>query len=399
MTAEMTRERRAGKMQDRSIGKKSDPNATDKSIWKSLRIAPQRALAAVLLVLAVAGCAVVPPADRPPIVVDANVTVTESGSNAFLVSLLGGTRYRAFTLAGPERLVVDLEGAEWSAADRGNATKNNLVSRMRHGEPKPGVLRIVLDLSGPAEIEDVRVLPGAIFGENRLMVRFREMDRTVAAVKDSTVLPRQEVAGTVGTLRANPGRRNDKGGRPIIVIDAGHGGKDPGAVVRGLTEADINLDVALRVEAELERFGDIDVVLTRSSDTYVELEERRKIAEQVDADAFISIHADANKNTQLAGAHFYIHPTSEAGGDMNSEELARSMMKPLGLKSGLIRRPLRQANFVVLRSRKVPSVLIEIGFLTTNKDWVRLQDAGYRGAMAKGIATGIQEYLVRGRRL
>jgi N-acetylmuramoyl-L-alanine amidase len=213
-----------------------------------------------------------------------------------------------------------------------------------------------------------------------------------------------------------------------IVIDPGHGGHDPGAQSSGVSEAAIVLDVALRLEKLLMQAGGDDVVLTRRTDTYVGLEERTAIANRAQADLFLSIHVNANRNRSVRGAETYFlnfASTPDAASVAARENASASMnmgslpdvVKAIALSSkvnesrdlasmvqqAMIRRltaadrntkdlGVKQAPFVVLIGAAMPSVLVEISFITNGQDVRLLRDGTFRQGVAAALADAIQRY-------
>ncbi|HRE44871.1 MAG TPA: N-acetylmuramoyl-L-alanine amidase, partial [Terricaulis sp.] len=215
-------------------------------------------------------------------------------------------------------------------------------------------------------------------------------------------------------------------GRRTVVIDAGHGGRDPGAVGRtlGLHEKEVVLDTALKLRDALEQRGQYRVVLTRDADRYVEHAERVRISRDANADLFISIHADANANAEACGASVYtvnergarrgqamLGDTIDLGAtpvrgqardvlvDLfqrettnRSAQFAEIVIPRLGAVAPLLRNTHRSANLYVLLAPDVPAVLIETGFLTNAEDERRLSRPAERAAIARAIADAADAY-------
>jgi N-acetylmuramoyl-L-alanine amidase len=212
-----------------------------------------------------------------------------------------------------------------------------------------------------------------------------------------------------------------------VVIDPGHGGHDPGARANGLTEADVVLDVALRLEALLREEG-VDVVLTRRSHTFVPLEERTAIANRVGADVFVSIHANASPRSATSGIETYFlnfatNREAEAVAARENAASAKTMgalptlLKAIALNSklaesrelaGMVQTALvramsakrtsvkslgvKQAPFVVLIGAQMPSILAEIGFITNRPEATVLKQPAGRDQVAQGLLTAILKY-------
>jgi N-acetylmuramoyl-L-alanine amidase len=271
------------------------------------------------------------------------------------------------------------------------------------------------------------------------------------AVAASVVTNRRETPLSVSTDRAEPTRlpsrpaslppaapaANSNGkfslsrqlglGISRIVIDAGHGGHDPGARANGLNEAELTLDVALRLQKLLDTAG-VEVVMTRDTNVFIPLEERTAIANREGADLFLSIHANASRNVQARGVETYFlnfatNPEAEAvaarenatsGKAMHSlpdivkaialnnkinesrdlaEAVQRSMVKRLGQKNRSLRDlGVKQAPFVVLIGAGMPSVLAEISFLTNKQDGALLKTQAYRQQIAQALMDAVVGY-------
>jgi N-acetylmuramoyl-L-alanine amidase len=213
-----------------------------------------------------------------------------------------------------------------------------------------------------------------------------------------------------------------------IVIDAGHGGHDPGAQVRGLNEADLTLDVALRLEKLLEKEAGVEVVLTRRSNVYVPLEERTAIANREGADLFLSIHANASRNVQANGVETYFlsfasSPEAESVAARENSASARDMhtlpdiIKAIALNNkldesrdlaGMVQEALitrlrrsnrsvrnlgvKKAPFVVLIGAEMPSVLAEVSFLTNRQELALLKTAAYKQRIAEALHAAVMRY-------
>ncbi|MBD1842364.1 N-acetylmuramoyl-L-alanine amidase [Cyanobacteria bacterium FACHB-63] len=176
-------------------------------------------------------------------------------------------------------------------------------------------------------------------------------------------------------------------GRLVVVIDPGHGGPDPGAVgIRGIQEKEIVLDISRRVQANLER-GGVQVVMTRNADTDLDLQPRVDIAQRTNATVFVSIHANSISMSRpdVNGLETYYF--------QSGLELARTIHRNVLQGTGVRDRGVRSARFFVLRRTSMPSVLVEVGFVTGREDAARLAESSYRQRMADSIARGVLEYL------
>jgi N-acetylmuramoyl-L-alanine amidase len=258
----------------------------------------------------------------------------------------------------------------------------------------------------------------------------------VAAIRPGQPSPEQELHAAKGSRRARQIAELAKVEAPpaplvpskkVIVIDAGHGGHDPGAAGADAHEKDLTLAAARALRDRLEREGRYKVVLTRADDTYVALEDRVRIARRANADLFISLHADSGTEPGLKGATVYTlseQGTTRAarqvfekadwmsmhlpGADEQvnrilldltqretrnrSSEFAETLLDRIADKAPLLRRSHRDAGFMVLLAPDVPAVLLEMGFITNPSDERRLADAGDRRRLMDGVAQAIDSY-------
>ncbi len=175
-----------------------------------------------------------------------------------------------------------------------------------------------------------------------------------------------------------------------VVIDPGHGGKDPGATgINGLHEKDVNLDVA-RMAGKILGSRGVDVVLTRDSDIFIELNDRAAISNRRNPDLFVSIHADAAENHAARGFTIYM----AKAGSWNSYLAGKRIATRFG-QMGVQDRGLRKADYRVLVRTRSPAVLVELGFLSNGHEAARLSNPKYRRALAVSLAEGIVDYLNR----
>ena len=185
---------------------------------------------------------------------------------------------------------------------------------------------------------------------------------------------------------AAPPRVRDRNGKTIVVIDPGHGGKDPGAVAGGVYEKDIILPISRRVTQILEQNG-VQVVLTRDSDYFVGLQGRVDIAERVNADLFVSIHANSlPTRPDISGLETYYF---DSGYNL-AVTIHNTMLRNV---PNLRDRRVRKARFYVLRKSSMPAVLVETGFMTGQQDAPRLKTAAYQNQLAEAIAQGVLQYI------
>jgi N-acetylmuramoyl-L-alanine amidase len=179
-------------------------------------------------------------------------------------------------------------------------------------------------------------------------------------------------------------------GQIIVIVDPGHGGPDPGAVgIGGIQEKEIVLDISKQVAQLLQKQG-VRAILTRENDIDLDLQPRVDMAEQVNATLFVSIHANSidMSRPDVSGLETYYFSSGE--------QLARTIHRSVLETTGISDRRVRQARFFVLRKTSMPSVLVEVGFVTGRDDATKLSTPSYRSQMAASIARGILQYLRQG---
>lgn len=339
------------------------------------------------------------------------------------LNLSQGVPYRVFTLDAPERLVLDFREIDWTGVDPAALDQSALVTGLRVGQFRPGWSRMVVDLAGPLVLEHADMAVDAQSGRARLMLELRETSAEAFAAAAGAPAGASWTEDQGGEI-ALPGED-----RFVVVLDPGHGGIDPGADQGGVLEKDLMLIFALELRDMLIRSGDVDVILTRSDDRFVSLDRRVAIAHQAGADLFLSLHADALSEGQARGATVYTlsetasdkasaalaerHDRDDilSGIDLDGQDdviadvlidLARQETEPrterlaealrLGIKQRQIRlntRARRSAGFSVLKSPDIPSVLLELGFLSNEKDRENIKDPEWRGIMAAAVRDAI----------
>jgi N-acetylmuramoyl-L-alanine amidase len=332
--------------------------------------------------------------------------------------LSGPVQYKTFSLSTPERLIIDLRGASLSGDFSQLALGNTIIRSIRSGRFGQGDTRIVLDLSGPVQLNSFLLPPQDGQG-----------DRLVLDLKSSAPL-NIAVAPEASVDKAHPKRDI------IVVVDPGHGGKDPGAVgAKGEREKDVVLSIAQLLAKRLKRQKGFDVKLVRNDDFFVPLRKRVEIARKHNADMFISVHADAAPRLTASGASVYclseggatsatarFMAQRENGADllgatrllnlkdkdpmlagvildmsMNatiaaSLQLGSTVLDSLAGITTLHQKRVEQAGFAVLKSPDVPSILVETGFISNARDSQRLVTARHQQAVADGLFEGLQRY-------
>lgn len=337
--------------------------------------------------------------------------------------LSGPVQYKTFSLTSPERLIIDLSGAGLSGDFSQLALKNSGITSIRSGHFGKGDTRIVLDLAAPMQVNSFLLPPQDGQGH-----------RLVLDLSSATQAPRQ-IAAQPQPLVAPVDKAHPK--RDIIVVvDPGHGGKDPGAIgSKGQREKDVVLSIAQLLAKRLKREKGFDVKLVRNDDFFVPLRKRVDIARQHKADMFISVHADAAPRLTASGASVYalseggatsatarFMAQRENGADLlgattllnlkdkdpmlagvildmsmnatiaSSLQLGSSVLGSLQNITTLHQKRVEQAGFAVLKSPDVPSILVETGFISNTQDAQRLVTARHQQAVADGLFEGLKKY-------
>ena len=334
--------------------------------------------------------------------------------------LSGPVQYKTFTLSAPERLIIDLSGAGLSGDFTQLALKNSGITSIRSGHFGKGDTRIVLDLAAPMQLNSFLLPPQDGQGH-----------RLVLDLTSATQAPRQIAAEPAPLVdKAHPKRDI------IVVVDPGHGGKDPGAVgSKGQREKDVVLSIAQLLAKRLKREKGFDVKLVRNDDFFVPLRKRVEIAHKHNADMFISVHADAAPRITASGASVYalseggatsatarFMAQRENGADLlgatsllnlkdkdpmlagvildmsmnatiaSSLQLGSSILGSLEGITSLHQKRVEQAGFAVLKSPDVPSILVETGFISNARDSARLVTTRHQQAVADGLFEGLKKY-------
>ncbi len=346
-----------------------------------------------------------------------------------VLDVSGTPRYRAFTLANPHRVVIDVTDGKWNVPKASLTQGRGLVSAVRHAHFNSSTYRLVIEVTRPVTITKDFVLPAN--PSQKLPVRL------VLDVEATNVgsTPSSPAAGLPSptTPIPRPTPTSSSRQKPLIVIDPGHGGKDPGAIgPTGLREKDIVLTAARELRQALLATGEFRVYLTRDNDVFLRLNDRVRLASQAGGDLFISLHADAHTNRNAIGASVYTLSQQASDRDaaalaarenradvfdgaidgesdevsrilidlvkretMNfSAQYATYLVNNLKDKITLKQDTHRFAGFAVLRSPDIPSVLIEMGYLSNPREEWLLKQASHRKKIVDGIVRGTQQYFV-----
>jgi N-acetylmuramoyl-L-alanine amidase len=348
------------------------------------------------------------------------------------LALSQGVPYRAYTLeaAGdvPRRLVLDFREVDWQGITPEALGQAEAISGLRFGAVRPGWSRMVLDLARPLVLDQagLRILPDSGAARLRIVLRAASAEEFAAlsgAPHDPAFdLPAPEPVDRTARPRVGEGPL-------VVVLDPGHGGIDPGAERDGLSEKELMLTFARELQDVLVRDGNFEVVLTRTDDSFVSLDRRVALAHAMGGQVFISLHADALSEGQAHGATVHLLSDSAsdaasatlaerhdrddllAGIDLTGQDdqvagilmdLARQETQPRaerlaqalvagirGAELPLNSRPVRRAAFSVLKAADIPSILLEVGFLSSPRDLKNLRDPAWRLQMAEAIREGL----------
>lgn len=416
--------------------------ATMSCVFKSLFVA------LCLAFLFLTGTAPLAHAQKTTAVTDLRIMRNPNGETRLILDVNGAVHYRSFLLNNPMRLVVDLPNMAWNAP-RNKGDRNNYIRSYRTGTYKNDTLRIVFDLNKPV----------AITHHERLSPRNGHQWQYIIDIKPTSASTYAKAVGQVKSSAANATQttthiteqepvtpstpviapssptqtasKNQK--KPLIILDPGHGGVDPGAVAsNGVYEKHITLATAKEVKALLEQTGRYRVHMTRSTDIYIKLPERVRIGRKMGGDLFISLHADSVGRANVQGASVYT--LSETASDAEtaklaerenavdtlvnvdvgkvdadvadilvdlvtrdtrnqSKVLAETVVKTFGTTGlRLLQNPHRSAGFAVLKAPDIPSVLIEMGYLSNREEADKLASAPHRKKLATSIVATIDRY-------
>lgn len=362
----------------------------------------------------------------------------------FVLDLDKPIQFRAFTLADPYRVIVDIPQVSFQLPAGAGTAGRGLVKAFRYGLVMPGGSRIVFDLTGPARIAKSFVLPAANGQPPRLVLELEEVDRTTfiqSLPAESRPQLRPAIAdaasATVPAVTAAPPTPSEPPDlRPVVVIDPGHGGADNGTQENNESEKNLVLGFGLALRDRIEKGGKYRVVMTRTDDTFIPLDERVRIARNQSAALFVSIHADAlprgegdaqgatiytlsdrasdteaerlaeaeNKADAIGGVNLTEEPTDVADILIDlaqretrtfSNRFARLLMGEMKNTVRMHKHPLKSARFRVLKAPDVPSVLVELGYVSNKDDLEHLVSESWRSRTVGSMAQAIDAFFAK----
>jgi N-acetylmuramoyl-L-alanine amidase len=362
----------------------------------------------------------------------------------FVLDLDKAIQFHAFALADPYRVVVDIPQVNFQLPAGAGTAGRGLIKAFRYGLVMPGGSRIVFDLTGPARIAKSYVLDAANGQPSRLVVELEEVDRTtfVQSLEEAEGRPElkpaiadaADTAAAVAAAATKPDAAADL--RPVIVIDPGHGGIDNGTQSGGESEKSLVLAFGLALRDRIEQSGKYRVVMTRSDDTFIPLDDRVRIARNQSAALFVSIHADSlprregdaqgatiytlsdrasdaeaerlaeteNKADAIGGVNLTQEPTEVADILIDlaqretrtfSNRFARLLAGEMKNTARMYKHPLKSAGFRVLKAPDVPSVLVELGYVSNKSDLGHLVSENWRSKTVGSMAQAIDAFFAR----
>jgi N-acetylmuramoyl-L-alanine amidase len=366
----------------------------------------------------------------------------------FILDLDKAISFRAFALADPYRVVVDIPQVNFTLPAGTGSAGRGLIKAFRYGLVMPGGSRIVFDLTGPARVSKSYVLDAANGQPPRLVLEFEQVDRTTF-VQSLAAANRPELRPTVAdatdaaapaTVPAEPAKEAPRpavvDSRPLIVIDPGHGGIDNGTQANGESEKNLVLAFGLALRDRIEKSGKYRVVMTRTDDTFIPLDDRVKFARNQSAALFVSIHADAlpkhegdaqgatiytlsdrasdaeaerlaeteNRADAIGGVNLTEEPTEVADILIDlaqretktfSNRFARLLAGEMKNSARMYKHPLKSAGFRVLKAPDVPSVLVELGYVSNKSDLEHLVSENWRARTVGSMAQAIDAFFAK----
>ncbi|HUI19386.1 MAG TPA: N-acetylmuramoyl-L-alanine amidase [Alphaproteobacteria bacterium] len=357
--------------------------------------------------------------------------LTGAMGTRFVLDLSDEVSFKVYTMRDPYRVVVDLPELAWKVAPAATSAHGGVIERFRFGLFKPGTFRVVLDVNAPVAVHSAVALSPRDGFLHRLVLDLSpisksEFDRTYVGPPP----PEPVAARTSAPPPAEAAKRID--GRHVVVVDPGHGGVDPGTTgISGIYEKELTLAAAKELKRQLEASGRYQVILTRDKDVFLPLHERVQIARNARAELFISLHADSigsdsivgssvytlsekasdaqaaalaadeNKADTIAGANLdgYSGEVADILIDLaqretknDSAKYAHELVQELDRSGRMLEHASRSAGFAVLKAPDVPSVLLEMGYLSNPQEERELRDPAYRAKLMTAVKRAVDIY-------
>jgi len=340
---------------------------------------------------------------------------TDPEKTRAVLDLSERTEYRLFTLQDPDRVVIDINDGGVRRALDFKSDHAGVISSVRHGTPEKNTLRVVFDLNSTSKIKSFLLEPTAQYGHRLVIDLYPEGG-------SSKTVPIKQVASVPKDER-----------KVIVAIDPGHGGEDPGALGPNRTrEKDVVLAISRELKKAIDAKPGMQAVLVRDGDYYLPHRDRYEMARKHRADLFVSIHADAFTKSSVTGSSVFVLSSRGASSEFarrmadseNSSDLVGGVtlsdkdemlasvlldlsqsatMEASNLVAGTVFNSMRSvgkthkntvehANFMVLKSPDVPSILVETAFISNPAEEQRLRDPAWQKKIAGAIASGVQDY-------
>lgn len=368
-------------------------------------------------------------AEEGPRVTASGATVSGDGERTrFVIELSERVEFGTFVLPDPNRIIIDLANVTFELPPEAGSSAGGMVSAWRYGQFAAGQARVVLDVDRPVALEHAFYLPPVADQPGRLV--FDLVTTSETAFAEAVEASRGKRAGAEPALKQPD--QPVAGNRPVVVLDPGHGGVDPGAVGKGgVFEKDVVLAFARELREDLLASGQVDVRMTRDDDRFLSLRQRVEVARGYGADLFVSIHADSAPQNYVRGATVYT--LSERASDAQaaaiaarenrsdvlagievddatdevtdilidlarretkvfSHHFAEDVIDELGTAVQLHKNPHRSARFRVLKAHDIPSVLIELGYLSNIHDEQLLTDTEWRDRAATAMTEAVDRF-------